>query len=215
VTATVPVPTKSSGDLLTSTLWNTYVAANLNKLLNQGHRKLTVAQFAALSGIEDGDEVYLEVDATNGVEWHLVYRSAEATYKWRFLGGPPMRSEVLTNEGLNNAAYTALTTAGPSITLPRAGDYDVAIESTSTSTSNSGQTYHSYDIGVVSAVDADAERHIESSGGNTAYSSLRASRRKAGLAAVALVSKYRTSSVPGYWENRRIIVQPVRIRHDA
>src|SRR4051812_28535348 len=105
-----PMPTKSAGDVLTSSLWNSYLRDNLNKLLNQGHRVLTVAQFTALTGLEGTkgtvapDEVYLEVDSTNGIQWHLAYESGETTYKWRCIGGPPMYSEIVTSESTSSAA---------------------------------------------------------------------------------------------------------------
>ena len=211
--ATVPLVNRAAGDLLTTTLWNTYVVANINKLLNQAHRKVTVAQFAALTGIEDGDEVYLEVDSTNGIEWHLVYRTAEATYKWRFLGGPPMQAEVLTEEPTASATYAALATAGPSIAIPRAGDYDVELGSRATGVTSAMVMSHSYDIGAVGAVDADATVGVADAVNRSFYG--RRFRRKAGLTAVSLVSKYKASANTGYWNNRSIVVLPVRIRHDA
>jgi opacity protein-like surface antigen len=123
------MPTKSSGDVLTSALWNTYVRDNIDKLLSRGHRVLTVAQFAALTGPEGTkgtvapDEVYLEVDATNGIQWHLAYESGEPTYKWRFLGGPPLQATVTASETTTATSPGDLATVGPSITLPRGGDY--------------------------------------------------------------------------------------------
>jgi hypothetical protein len=129
-----PVPTKNSGDVFTSTLWNSYLRDNINKLLDRGHRVLTVAQFAALvspegtKGTLAPDEVYLEVDSTNGIQWHLAYESGETTYKWRYIGGPPMVSEVTTAEATSATTYVALTTAGPSVAIPRSGDYDVHLE---------------------------------------------------------------------------------------
>jgi hypothetical protein len=128
---TTPMPTKNPGDVLTSTLWNTYLRDNLNKLLNQGHRVLTVAQFAALTGLEGTkgviapDEVYLEVDSVNGVQWHLAYESGEPTYKWRFLGGPAMFGAVAAAETTTSIAYVDLTTVGPLVVAPRAGDYAI------------------------------------------------------------------------------------------
>ena len=209
--STVPLVNRSPGDLLTTTLWNTYVAANLNKLLNQGHRKVTVAQFAALTDIEDGDEVYLEVDSTNGIEWHLVYRSAEATYKWRFLGGPPMGAAVDADEGTASTDYAGLATAGPSVALPRAGDYEVRQEAEAGNT-GAGVQHASYDIGATGAVDSDEVRQVASaSGQNSAGSRSRRNR----LTAVTLLSKYKTSAGTGSWRNRRIVVTPVRLRHDA
>lgn len=211
--ATVPVPTKSPGDVLTSALWNTYVAGNINKLLNQAHRRLTVSQFNALTGIEDGDEVYLEVDATNGIEWHLVYDSSETTYKWRFVGGSPLVAEVTTAEATGGTAYAALTTAGPSIALPRAGDYDVEIGAKVTGASASSSGFMSYDIGGTGAVDADSVNQGIGGGGTQGFGPTEGSkmRRKAALTAVTLLAKYKHAGSSTTIANRGIRVTPVRI----
>lgn len=127
---TVPMPTKAVGDIFTTTLWNNNLRDNLNKLLNTGHRVLTVAQFAALGAPEGTkgtvapDEVYLEVDSTNGLQWHLAYESGEPTYKWRYIGGPPMVATVGTDETTASTTYVDITTVGPFIAIPRAGDFD-------------------------------------------------------------------------------------------
>lgn len=70
----------------------------------------------------DGQEVYYQADATNGVVWHLRYRSGATTYKWEFLGGPPLYAESNTEETVG-AAWTAAT--NPRITVPLSGIYMV------------------------------------------------------------------------------------------
>lgn len=127
-----PMPTKNPGDVLTSTLWNNYLRDNIDKLLTRGHRVLTVAQFAALTGPEGTkgtvapDEAYVEVDSTNGVVWHFHYESTDASAsKWRFIGGPPLYAIVGTSESTASGADTDLATVGPSIVIPRLGDYDI------------------------------------------------------------------------------------------
>lgn len=152
----VPVPTKSSGELLTSALWNTYLRDNLNKLLERQHRVVTVPQFLALTGLEDGDEVYVEVDATNEIQWHLRYKLS--TTRWRFLGGPALWAEILTAEGTTSATYVDLATAGPSITAPLAGvmeiDWGASLNVPSAPTNYLG--YAAVKIGAAAAGDADA-----------------------------------------------------------
>ncbi len=176
----------------------TYIETNLNKLGVQMHRQLSVAAFLALTGLEEGDEAYVEVDGTNGVIWHMRYDNG--TSKWRFLGGAPLEATVLTTESSNSTSYGALSTAGPSVTLPFAGDYDVSVETRVDS--NTG--WMSYDIGVTGAVDAD---------GTVALGKTHTFRtqKKAGLTAVALVAKYKkdsaTAAVP--FGNRRMAVTPV------
>jgi len=207
VTVNVPIPDKAPGDIFTESMWDLYLRDNINKLLDRGHRTLTVAQFAALTGLEDGDEAYVEVDSANGLLWHLVFEASEATYKWRFLGGPPLWSEVTAAESTASTTYVGLTTAGPTVALPKSGDYDV--QHGYRATTNTGDMRHSYDIGATAAVDADA------CFSQTEESSLIRRRRKTGLGAVSLTSKYRVTSGTQAFADRFMAVTPVRIRHDA
>jgi len=73
----------------------------------------------------DGTEVYYEY--ASAIVWHLIYNSS--TGRWVYLGGPPISQEVTTSSTRANVAYGNLAAgaAGPSITLPLAGDYLVAI----------------------------------------------------------------------------------------
>jgi hypothetical protein len=71
----------------------------------------------------DGQEVYYQVDATNGIVWHLRYRVASSSpYKWEVVGGPPVliRAENLFSVGVNGP-WSTDTNCG--ITVPLAGDY--------------------------------------------------------------------------------------------
>ena len=85
---------------------------------------LTVAEFLAIRDFPDGMEVHVIVDATNRVLWTFRYNAAGGTYKWEFLGGPPLTAHVATSEAVTTS-WQNLTTDGPSITTPLAGDYIV------------------------------------------------------------------------------------------
>lgn len=224
----VPVPDKASGDIFTEAMWDSYIRDNINKLLDRGHRVLTVAQFTALTSPEgtkgsvSPDEAYVEVDSTNGVLWHFAYESGEATYKWRFLGGPPLYSYVATAETTTSGTYAALTTAGPSIALPRAGDYDVSHGCQTTKsggTSNDSACRMSYDIGGTGAVDTDCVV-AEFSQFDTAARVLEATpsrfKRKTALTSVTLTAKYKSEAGDtAMFSERWMKVTPVRVRHDA
>jgi len=217
----VPIADVSPGNVLTAVMYNA-LAHNLNKLLNTGHRVLTVAQFAALTGLEGTkgtvapDEVYLEVDATNGLQWHLAYESGEATYKWRFLGGPALVSVVATAEATSSATYAALATAGPSVALPRTGDYDVRTEAgiaVPVSAAPGSLSLMSYDVGGTGAADADC---IEATASVNQAASIPAhhsrTKRRTGQAAVTLTAKYRSSSsTSAQFQDRSMAVTPVRL----
>lgn len=78
----------------------------------------------------DGQEVYFAADATNGVIWHLRYRAAASgSYKWEFLGGPPLEAQTGTTVRTTaSTSYVAPATDPMSVTLPPlAGDFDITI----------------------------------------------------------------------------------------
>jgi hypothetical protein len=173
-----------------------------------------VTTLPSTTGLMDGYEVGLVVDATNGVVWRMKYRAADAsTSKWQFIGGPPMISEIATNETIAVTTYAALTTAGPSIALPRAGDYIVSLGAEMNVNSAAvGSAFMSYDIGATVAVDADAvsvsntfvqfERIIQESA---------RTMRKDGLTAVTLTAKYRVTTGSAAIAKRWMAVHPVRL----
>jgi hypothetical protein len=70
----------------------------------------------------DGDHWYYT--GISGIYWHFVYDSSEATYKWKFVGGPPAMHIVTPGEATSSSSYVDLTTVGPTITLARAGEYN-------------------------------------------------------------------------------------------
>jgi hypothetical protein len=73
----------------------------------------------------DGQDFYYVADDTNGVVWHFKYRSTSASsYKWEYVGGPPLFAKIDTDETFTaDSTYHDPTTAGPSVTIPLAGDW--------------------------------------------------------------------------------------------
>jgi hypothetical protein len=76
----------------------------------------------------DGQEVYFLVSPTLGIFWHMRYRAASASaYKWEFLGGSPLYAaydSVASAMAItSNAFIDAPDGNGPSLTVPRAGEY--------------------------------------------------------------------------------------------
>lgn len=170
---------------------------------------LIVPRVTALPGSpSDGDLVRFVADATNKIDWMLEYYASDS--KWQFIGGPPLLVVVDTSETRNNAAYGALTTAGPSITVPLAGDYLVQVGSTQSSIAPAGPNgFHSYDVGGVGASDNDAAQFAI--GAAAAASVAGPAHLKTGLAALtALVSKYRSTQNTAFLA-RWMRVTPVRV----
>lgn len=79
----------------------------------------------------DGQTHVYAADVTNGVNWDLVYRSAETTYKWLYRGGPPLVSTADPSTDPTMRAspgtFDALT-GDVSISCPLTGDYDVSYD---------------------------------------------------------------------------------------
>ena len=86
------------------------------------------------TNLADGQEVYLQTAPMAGVGsvWHLRYRAtAPAATRWEFLGGAPIEQTI--NQGAGGTGYVGPLAAGlnpiptgPSIVVPRPGDYIVA-----------------------------------------------------------------------------------------
>jgi hypothetical protein len=156
----------------------------------------------------DGQLFDFVADAANGVVWTLRYRAASASaYKWEFVGGPPLRSEIETSQSTPSGTYVDLATVGPTLTVPRAGDYDVTVGCSSGN--SAGQwTSMSYQVGAVAAVDIDA-----CGTAGPAVSTGFRERRKTALAAATLITaKYRVGgSGTATFEGRMLEMKPVRL----
>lgn len=105
---------------------------------------ITVAEFAQIIAPTDGQEVYIIVDATNGVIWHFRYNAGSgSSFKWEFLGGPALMAVIEQAEGTyettTSGTYVDLTTVGPSVTVPRAGDYFIHFGAQASLPATSGQ----------------------------------------------------------------------------
>jgi hypothetical protein len=72
----------------------------------------------------DGDVFDLIADATKGITWRLLYRATSAsTYKWEYIGGPPLSHRIDTQQGTSSSSYTDLGTVGPQVVVPYIGEY--------------------------------------------------------------------------------------------
>lgn len=158
----------------------------------------------------DGQTVVYAADATNGVMWTLRYRAASSSsYKWEVVGGTVLSSEVTTYHSTSSTTFTDLTTSGPSVTLPLAGDYIVSIGMLAYSDTTAGYYVMSYAIGGTAAAAAD-QAVLENTLVGRAYPVSR-TMRKTGLSAVTLTSKYRTSAGTLNCSNRYLSAMPIRV----
>jgi hypothetical protein len=62
-------------------------------------------------------------NGTAGIYWMFIYDNSEATNKWKFVGGPPLRAGRATDETFTEGASYVNAGTALAVTLPRAGDY--------------------------------------------------------------------------------------------
>lgn len=161
-----------------------------------------------------GQIIYYDT-GTDGVVWAFRYDAASASaYKWQFIGGAPLVNVVSTggtDETTTSTSYTNLTTAGPTVTVPLAGDYDshFDIEAFRNDGGAGTDAYVAFQHGSTNNA-ADAERISNGSGQLVPGS---AQRRWTGMAASDVIqAKYRVSSSTGRFRGQRTMsVTPVRV----
>lgn len=172
------------------------------------------------AGPTDGDEIYFQTTAmatANTPPWHLRYRatnpdgSANASaYKWEFLGGGSLSSLVAAFEGTASAGFADVTTVGPSVTLPLAGDYTlIATAQVQAPTANLAAAA----LKLGAAATSDEESIVASGelqGGLQGTPSRTMVRR--GLAAAAVIKmQYRSTSGTSTFGRRELVVRPERV----
>lgn len=101
----------------------------------------------------DGTEVYYGADVAHSIYWHLRYNSGAATYKWEFLGGPPMTADNASALSPTTTTYADVSTT-PTLTLPLGGEYIITFGGRVTSYNNAG--YVALKFGSDPVVSADA-----------------------------------------------------------
>jgi hypothetical protein len=160
----------------------------------------------------DGQE-YILVDSTTAptYAWRLRYNAGSAsTYKWEFIGGSPAVVGVAASQGTASTSYVDLATAGPSFTLPKAGDYDIEFGAASTSASATMNTF----VGLhINGVLWQETLSLGPFGGAASIPSHGMMLlRPTGLTATHVVKlMYKVSAGTGTWAGRILKVTPVRV----
>jgi hypothetical protein len=182
--------------------------------------KVTAALYSAgpPANPTDGDEwVALAVDTgnlstTNGTVWRFRYNAqSSSAYKWEAVGQQqPVYGEIDASEGTATTSYTDLSTVGPSITVARAGDYDITIGANISPNTGLGTLQVSFAWGANAAADADSVYAIGWTGD---VRNLTRNRRKTLAASDLVRMKYKCVGSPGpaNCAYRRLEVRPVRI----
>jgi hypothetical protein len=160
----------------------------------------------------DGQEAILVDSITLPTyQWRFRWNNGSSnTDKWEFTGGAPAVVAVDTLESTTSTTYVALTTAGPSFTVPRAGVYEVEVRCAFTGNSSQTRGFMSYDIGGTGAVDADGIETVPQGANEQTFDFTRV---KSGLAAsTALTCKYKLGAANSCsFARRQICVLPIRV----
>jgi hypothetical protein len=176
--------------------------------------RLTSTQMSALVPF-DGQVIDLIADATNGINWRLRYNANSASaYKWEFVGGPPMLSDVQTLEAFAGTnAYGACPTDGPAIIVPRAGDYVAQFNAESYNTISPGTNWISPKHGAAGTSDNDSSVVYLPSGSTslaTHYRSLWLTALPASTD-IHMYYKVSTTANTGNFRKRELRVTPIRV----
>lgn len=161
----------------------------------------------------NGQIVDYLADATNGVVWRLRYRAASASpYKWEFVGGSPLHGTDTTGgtraggAGFGNLTGTGV---GPQITVPRAGDYEIAFGALVTNNSPGARVEVAIQVGAAAvSVDNTAAAAEDA---NAAISPWRQVRRTVTAPATAIALRYASSGGTANFSERELIVIPTRV----
>lgn len=163
----------------------------------------------------DGQEIYFQnaAMATEGLVWHLRYRSGGGTYKWEGVGAQtPLRAQIDTSQTTATVSYTDLATVGPDITVPLAGEYDVGITFEGANNTAGNYAVASFQV-VGGAAASDTNRalaHSSSAGG--LYTPSRTTRFTVTAASSVLRMKYLATPAGTATFLRRVItVAPIKV----
>ena len=191
-----------------------YTGVNVESVLQEIGPQLgggTTAVTALPGSPSDGDEIMFTDSLTAGTyHWHLRYVSGRASNKWVFIGGASMFSAVNSSESTTSTTYTDLTTSGPSVTLPVAGDYFIHFGALINGGTDNAQPVASF---ATSAAASDTNR-IEGAPVSAEQTLISASRKvkMSGLTAAAVTMKYKvTSAGSGTYNFRWLAATPIAI----
>jgi hypothetical protein len=160
---------------------------------------------------QNGDEWILVVDPTVGIVWRFRYRAAAALpYRWEFVGGSPNKNEILGQQ-VSTSSTTPVDLGGPVLTVPRAGDYIVRWGA-SPFGPPTGNPNLNTDLFVAGVFPGNENRLFwNNSSGQHQGSGMREITLHNLAAGTELRLRYSVQSGTGYWNNRTLYVQPIRV----
>jgi len=161
----------------------------------------------------------LPANPSNGQQAILVDSTSAPTYfeystaaaKWLFIGGSPATAKVDTSETTTSASYTDLTTVGPSITVPRAGTYEISGGCGIIGSNGQAVTYASLKVGAAATADAQMMSQIGSFGGGGSTGGTSRVFTVTANANDVLKMQYKTAAGTATFAYRTLAVRPVTV----
>jgi hypothetical protein len=201
-------------------------AAELNKIgdgIIEAQRQpfLTALPSATTGGpgggaLVDGQECYYKPDPTNAtgngnVVWHLKYELSSA--KWYCIGGAPMIVKQVSADTTTSLNVYADPTpnAGPSVTGPLAGDFDVTYTVSMAHSAVAGFTVANVKVGAAAIANDDDSLYTQSATAGQQSISTRTIRKTIAAGDVLKVMYYVTPAGTGTVKRRSIAIMPVRV----
>jgi hypothetical protein len=171
----------------------------------------------------DGQEAILVDNVTNpSYQWRFRYNAqSSSAYRWEYVGGASMLQRVETDEGTTAVWPAWVPLSGPSLTIPRAGDYTISFGSRAYVVTPAAAGGQQAELGLVIAgaivVTLD---YYGGSGGAASFSTTVAvhqagSTRRFGLAASTTIQlgygSNATASPTAHFSGRFLEITPVRV----
>lgn len=218
--AALPTPAGTNGQFLkrvggvwvpTSFVASDIPLASIDQTYMAAGNKVTTSTLAGGPPASPTDKdiwIATAVDA-NGTRWAFQFNAGSASAsKWEFIGGPPIRSDVDTQESQGATALANLPTV-QSVVLARVGDYDMSF---SVQAQNSvGATLGSVaavNIGVTTFMLADFNANTTNNGITT----VARNKRVTGVTAATTVTlQFSNAAGTMTYRERSLWITPVRI----
>ena len=169
--------------------------------------------FASLpAAARDGDEIYYLADSVNGIIWHLRYRESTSGYRWELIDGGYLYSAVEATQTIGAApGWFDLTTAGPDVTLPLAGDYDIDFGCQVIPAQNQSSALMGIAYGAAWSTSLASTNMQVNVATGTIVSVARSVRFTGAVAAALLRARYYSAGGAHQWGGRYLRVRPVRV----
>lgn len=176
-----------------------------------------IARATTLPGSPTDGLMAILVDdlTTPTYEFLFRYNAAGGTYKWECIGqGIPLASDVPDSDTCSSGTYVDLAHAGPTVTLPLAGEWQLSYGTNIKLVPGSGfRANMSPKIGAAATSDGDAVWYAGPAGGGSAeeVSVSRTTNQTITAAATVILLQYKRAAVDPVFDGRWLRAIPRKV----